>query len=134
VKTLAAELHLGAVYPGRRHRMLRNVVAALALLATAAPVLAKESVAATVQRVEITVTDKGFQPERIVVKKGDPLELVVTRKTDDTCAKKITIPDLKVKAALPLNEAVTLRFTPAKAGELKYVCGMDMVTGVLVVE
>jgi plastocyanin domain-containing protein len=114
--------------------MLRNLLVAAALLASAAPVPVKESVAATVQRVEITVTDKGFQPQRIVVKKGDPLELVVTRKTDDTCAKKITIPDLKVKAALPLNEAVTLRFTPAKAGELKYVCGMDMVTGVLVVE
>ena len=114
--------------------MLRNLVAAAALLATAAPALAKEGVAATVHRVEITVTDKGFEPDRIAVKKGDPLELVVTRKTDDTCAKKIVIPDLKVKAALPLNEAVTLRLTPAKAGELKYVCGMDMVTGVLVVQ
>lgn len=114
--------------------MLRNLVAAVVLLASAAPVLAKESAAATVHRVAITVTDKGFQPERIVVKKGDPLELVVTRKTDDTCAKKIMIPDLKVKVALPLNEAVTLRLTPTKAGELKYVCGMDMVTGMLVVE
>jgi plastocyanin domain-containing protein len=114
--------------------MLRTFVAAVSLLASAAPVLAKENVAAKVHRVEITVTDKGFEPDRIAVKKGDQLELVVTRKTDDTCAKKIIIPDFKVKAALPLNEAVTLRLTPAKAGELKYVCGMDMVTGVLLVE
>jgi plastocyanin domain-containing protein len=114
--------------------MLRNLVAAVALLANAAPVLASETAPAAARRVEITVTDKGFEPDRVAVKKGEALELVVTRKTDDTCAKKIAIPGAKVKAALPLNEAVTLKLTPAKVGELKYICGMDMVSGVLVVE
>jgi plastocyanin domain-containing protein len=107
--------------------MLRKLVAAVALLASA-PGLANQTAPAAAHRVEITVTEKGFEPDRVVVKKGDALELVVTRKTDDTCAKKITIPDAKVKAALPLNEAVTLKLTPAKAGELKYVRGMGRCT------
>jgi hypothetical protein len=32
------------------------------------------------------VTDKGFEPNNVTVKKGKPLHLVVTRKTDQTCA------------------------------------------------
>ena len=86
------------------------------------------------RKVELSVTDKGFEPARIPVKRGEPLELVVTRKTDQTCAKSIVIPDAKLKAALPLNQAVTLNLTPTRTGEMKYVCGMDMVSGVLVVE
>ena len=86
------------------------------------------------RKVELSVTDKGFGPARIPVKRGEPLELVVMRKTDKTCAKSIVIPDAKLKAALPLNQAVTFNLTPTKTGEMKYVCGMDMLSGVLVVE
>ena len=86
------------------------------------------------RQVEISVTSKGFEPARIPVKRGEPLQLVVTRKTDRTCATSIVIPDAKLKAALPLNEAVTLNLTPSRSGELKYACGMDMLSGVIVVE
>jgi len=34
--------------------------------------------------VEMKVTERGFEPNRIEVKKGVPLHLVVTRKTDAT--------------------------------------------------
>ncbi len=83
--------------------------------------------------VEISVTTNGFEPARVKVTKGEPLKLVVTRKTDDTCAKEIVIPDENIKADLPLNKPVTLTFTPKRAGELQYACGMGMYTGVLVV-
>ncbi len=85
------------------------------------------------RRVEISVTANGFEPARVNVKKGEPLELVVTRKTDDTCAKEIVIPDENIKADLPLGKPVTLAFTPNRSGEIRYACGMNMVTGVLVV-
>jgi plastocyanin domain-containing protein len=81
--------------------------------------------------VEIAVTANGFEPSQVNVKEGEPLKLVVTRKTDDTCAKDIVIRDADIKAELPLNKPVTLQFTPGRAGELKYACGMNMVTGVL---
>ena len=109
--------------------MIRTLIAA-AVLASAPAILH----AASALRIEITVSERGFTPDRISVKKGEPLQLVVTRTTDETCAKKIVVPDANLKAALPLNQPVTLNLTPTKSGEMKYACGMDMVSGVLIVE
>lgn len=83
---------------------------------------------------EIAVTSEGFVPARIAVKRGEPVKLVVTRKTDRTCAKEIVIKDYGIQRALPLNEPVTIEFTPEKSGEVRYACGMDMITGVVVVD
>lgn len=93
------------------------------------------SVAADQPRtIEIAVTAKGFEPSRVKVAKGEPLKLVVTRTTDDTCAKEIVVPDENIKANLPLNKPVVLSFTPKRTGEIKYACGLNMVTGVLDVQ
>jgi plastocyanin domain-containing protein len=89
--------------------------------------------AATVRRVELSVTENGFEPTPVKV--SEPLELVVTRKTDKTCATDIVVKDHDIKKALPLNEPVVVAFTPSKTGELRYGCAMDqMVAGVLLVE
>ena len=84
--------------------------------------------------VELSVTEKGFEPSNITVKKGEPLHLVVTRKTDQTCATSIDITDAGIRKDLPLNKAVAIDFTPEKAGEIRYACGMGMIGGVLVVQ
>ena len=89
---------------------------------------------ANAQKVELSVTDKGFEPDNVTVKKGEPVHLVVTRKTDATCATEIVIKDLNIKKELPLNKAVAIDFTPKKSGEIKYVCGMDMLGGKLLVQ
>lgn len=81
--------------------------------------------------IKIAVTTKGFEPAHVKVTKGQPLMLVVTRKTEETCAKQIVIADENLKADLPLNKPVTLSFTPKRTGEIRYACGMDMITGVL---
>ncbi len=87
------------------------------------------------RRIELSVTSKGFEPSPVKVRRGEKLVLVVTRKTDRTCAKEILVPSMGLKAALPLDKPVELRLTPTKAGELKYGCAMgQMVSGVLVVE
>ena len=106
------------------------ILASLVGTSLAAPIAAA---AAKARVVEISVTEKGFEPNRIAVQKGEPLKLVVTRRTDQTCAKEITIPDESVRKLLPLNQAVEIELTPKKAGELTYACGMKMLTGVLVV-
>jgi plastocyanin domain-containing protein len=85
--------------------------------------------------VELKVTDKGFEPTPITVKKGEPLHLRITRTTDETCAKDLILPDYKIEKELPLNKAVDIEFTPSKAGKLKYGCSMGMmIAGVLIVE
>lgn len=84
--------------------------------------------------IELAVTRRGFEPARVKVKKGEPLRLVVTRKTEDTCAKEIVIPSENITAELPLDKSVTLTFTPKRSGEIRYACGMNMVSGVLEVQ
>jgi plastocyanin domain-containing protein len=39
-------------------------------------------------------------------------------------------PDLKLRRVLPLNEPVDVELTPA-AGELAFVCGMNMFKGTI---
>lgn len=87
------------------------------------------------RKVEINVTDNGFEPTPIKVKRGEPLKLVVTRKTDATCANRLVLDEGKIDAELPLNKPVELAFTPTKAGQIKYGCQMGkMIAGVLIVE
>ena len=86
------------------------------------------------RRIKVSVTSKGFEPDSIAVKTGEHVVLVVTRTTDRTCAKAFTIPERKVHEDLPLNRAVEIRFIAGKAGRVRFACGMDMVSGVLVVQ
>lgn len=84
--------------------------------------------------VKLAVTKKGFVPDKIKVKKGEPLRLLVTRKTEQTCATEIEIEDTKISQDLPLNKEVEVDYTPTKSGEVRYACSMGMVSGVLLVE
>lgn len=86
------------------------------------------------ERVTVEVTDEGFVPKEIPAKAGQPITLVVTRKTDMTCAKQIVFADLGVEKELPMNQAVEVTVTPKKSGDLRFACGMDMIAGKLVVE
>jgi plastocyanin len=88
-----------------------------------------------VRTVEMQVTDDGFVPAKIKANKGEKLRLVITRKTEHTCATEIVIKEagFHINKKLPLNKTVTVELTPKKSGELKYACGMDMISGVIFV-
>jgi hypothetical protein len=76
----------------------------------------------------------GYSPERLVLKKGVPVRLTVTRKDTSECSRELLIPEFGVKQELtPLKETV-VTFTPDKAGTFTFSCGMDMLRGTLVVE
>ncbi len=113
---------------------MRKALLAVVLLA-AAPTFAAEP-AKGGQKVEIKVTDDGFAPREVKLKKGQPTTLVFTRVTDATCITAIDIPDEKVKELqLPLNKAVSLTVTPKKKGVEKFHCSaMGMGDGKLIVE
>jgi plastocyanin domain-containing protein len=86
-----------------------------------------------VRTVEMQVTSDGFVPSKIKANKGEKLRLVVTRKTDRTCATEIVVKDHGIEKKLPLDQPVTVEFTPSKSGEIKYACGMGHITGVVFV-
>jgi plastocyanin domain-containing protein len=113
--------------------MLSKLVTAVIALALATPFVA-QAAPPPVQVIEMQVTGEGFVPDHLKVKKGQKVRLVVTRKTERTCATEIVIRDQGINQKLPLDKPVTVEFTPTKSGQLRYACGMDMISGVIVVE
>lgn len=109
------------------------VLPTLALALTVRPAAAADKPASP-RIIKMTVTQDGFVPDEIKVTKGQPIQLVITRKTKKTCATEIVIEDYGVNLPLPLGKPVTIVLTPKKAGSIRYACGMDMFSGVLVVE
>ncbi len=83
------------------------------------------------QVVEIAVTSAGFVPAHVTVDAGRPVKLVVTRRTDRTCATEIVMKDFGVDRSLPLDRKVEVTVTPAKPGSYRFTCGMGMVAGVI---
>ncbi len=104
---------------------------ALSTLAVAAGCHGERNTAAGPQEVQIAVTDGGFEPARADVPRGQAFTLVVTRKTDQTCAKEILIPALNARRALPLNQAVRISVPAGVADTLNYICGMHMLGGTI---
>jgi plastocyanin domain-containing protein len=81
--------------------------------------------------VKITVTKNGYEPWRVQARKDVPLTLVLTRTTDETCATEIVLPEYGINQKLPLDQPVTITFTPTRTGELRYACAMNMFQGVI---
>lgn len=102
---------------------------------TAEPVKVEPAPAPKATRIELKVTEAGFEPGNVTLKKDQPVTFVVTRVSDATCATELLIAGTEIKADLPLNKPVEIAWTPTKAGQVKFGCAMDMmVGGVLLVE
>lgn len=106
---------------------MRSTATLLALLLAAAGCRARAP--APGEPVRITVTRNGYEPWRVEAKAGVPLTLVVTRTTDETCATELVLPEYGIDRKLPLDEPVTITFTPARSGTLRYSCAMKMFQG-----
>lgn len=81
--------------------------------------------------VRVVVTEEGFQPTRVELKKGE--KVVFRRLTDNTCAKDVVFPALKIEKPLPLNTDVAIDLPESASGELDFQCGMAMYKSKLVV-
>jgi plastocyanin domain-containing protein len=79
--------------------------------------------------VRITVTRNGYEPWRVEARAGVPLTLVVTRTAAETCATELVLAEYGIDRKLPLGEPVTITFTPARSGTLRYSCAMKMFQG-----
>ena len=106
---------------------------ALAVLSLALPAAAADAKKPG-KTVQVTITEDGYLPDRIEARKGEPLTLVITRKTDRTCATELVIKEYGINQPLPMGKPVTVSFTPTKSGQVKYACAMDMISGTLVIQ
>jgi len=86
-----------------------------------------------VQRVTVALTEKGYEPTSLKLRRGVPAQVTFIRKVSATCATQIVLLDYAIKRDLPLNEPIVLSFTPKKSGTFSFTCGMGMLRGALVV-
>ena len=89
--------------------------------------------AAKVQTAAVALTENGYEPASLRLRRGVPARVTFVRRVSAGCAQEVVLPDYGVKRELPLGEPVTVEFTPAKAGSFTFCCAMGMVRGTLVV-
>lgn len=109
---------------------MKSFFAAALFLTALQPAFAKEAI----KTIPMLVTEKGFEPAEIKVKPGTHVVLKITRKTDATCATQIFIAEKKIKQDLPMNKEVTVDVGTLKKGDVRFACGMDMITGHIIIE
>lgn len=86
-----------------------------------------------IQELEVMV-EGGYAPDYLVISLGTPVRISFLRKDDNACLERVLIPDFGIDTKLPLNEIRTVEFTPRKAGEYEFTCGMRMYRGLLKVK
>ena len=93
-----------------------------------------EVISQRAQEWTITLTSKGYQPEKVRLRKGVPARLTFIRQVEATCATEVELLGYGIRRELPLNQPVVIEFTPTRAGELTYTCSMKMVGGKILVQ
>ncbi len=85
-----------------------------------------------VQEILITV-DGGYRPDHISVVLGQPVQLSFDRQDSNSCLNELLIPDFGINTHLPIGQTTTVNFSPTKAGEYAFTCGMRMFRGTIMV-
>lgn len=116
----------------------RNLIIVISILFTiltvngASKAQAKHSKPNT-QRARIEITEQGYSPENVRLRRDIPARMTFVRLTDRTCGTEVVIKDFDINRPLPLNQPVTVSFTPKRSGSIVFTCGMDMMRGKLIV-
>jgi plastocyanin domain-containing protein len=87
----------------------------------------------TVQKFTIVI-DGGYKPSSITAKVGKPLMLTFYRKETTGCGDKVVFKSLGITKSVASGHKVLVKFTPKKAGTIKFTCGMGMYKGQIVVK
>ncbi len=85
------------------------------------------------QVVEMHVTNAGFSPSVLHIKKGVKVRWVVKGDNVTSCTSKIIVPSLKISESISSGDNV-ISFTPDKIEEIPFSCWMGMVRGKFIVE
>lgn len=84
---------------------------------------------------EVTITVRGgYDPARVVVKKGVPVRLVFDRQETSGCSEEVVLPEFGIRKYLPAHRKTAVELTPERAGSFDFTCGMSMLRGTLTVE
>ena len=90
--------------------------------------VAAPTTASGVQEIKVTVKG-GYSPDVIVVKQGRPVRLDFYRAETASCSEQVVLGDFGIARDLPAFKTTPIEFTPTKAGEFTFTCGMNMMRG-----
>lgn len=85
------------------------------------------------QTVVMQVSDRGYSPDRIVLKKDIPVVWDIRGSDSLGCASAIVVPKLNIRQNLAAGSNI-IRFTPTESGSIPFSCSMGMVRGTFIVE
>ena len=96
----------------------------LTLLACQAPGSAKAaSTASTADRVEVTVSRQGFRPDRVTIRKGEPVRLSLTSADGEHC---FAVDAFRIEKRVVAGRPSVVDLTPDRAGTFAiYDCLAD---------
>ena len=83
------------------------------------------------QEVKINVRG-GYSPDVVVVRQGVPVRFDFYRDETDSCSEQVIFGDFGIARDLPAFKTTSIEFTPERAGEFTFTCGMNMIRGKLI--
>ena len=86
-----------------------------------------------IQEIKITVKG-GYSPDVIVVRENVPVRLNFYRDETASCSEQVVFSDFGIIRDLPPFKTTPIEFTPDRAGEFTFMCGMHMMRGKLIVQ
>lgn len=82
------------------------------------------------QVVKITQSGTGYSPNKVTVRVGIPVQLLVNSTNPYSCSASLVIPKYNIFTGL--KEGINkIEFTPTSTGPVKFSCSMGMYTGVI---
>ncbi len=84
----------------------------------------------TGNEITINITSTGYNPEYLVVKRGENITLHLKNISRGGCQQAFTIPKLSIRKIVRPGEEQTIQFTaPSNPGEIIFTCSMGMYGG-----
>lgn len=112
--------------PARYHPTVEQAALSNSIPAAAEATVTPEGV----QTATVTVA-KGYQPNRVIVEAGQPVQLNFYRENPSGCYAQLLIPEFGIEVELPQGQTTAVEFTPTQPGEYEFMCGMKMNFGTI---
>ncbi len=98
------------------------------------PRVIQERKAPALTRATITITSRGYSPERISLKANSLITLTISNTDIVTCAAAFTIPRYGIQKVIRPGTSETVQFrTPAQPTTIPFMCSMGMYRGEFIV-
>lgn len=105
----------------------------LLLLIFACGTVSTEAKQRKIKTVRINISQQGYAPAYVRVRRGQTVRLVFYRADHNNCGEELVFPALNIKREIPVRRPVVVTLTPRRTGEISFACGMNMYRGKILV-